>query len=228
MDKLYLWINLVSITVPVLFTFHPRLKFYRKWGGLLLGVAFMMLIFVTWDVYFTHHGIWGFNQDYLIGVSIYGLPIEEWLFFICIPYASLFLNHVLSVTHPNFTLSDQSLNWIFTPLIIVSLILTLTNMDKWYTAINFMYASIVLIVGVFWFRQEMQRFSTSFLIILFPFLMVNGILTGTGLDNPIVWYNNNHNLGIRVASIPIEDIMYAFTMLITPLFVMKLIKTNQG
>jgi lycopene cyclase domain-containing protein len=39
------------------------------------------------------------------------------------------------------------------------------------------------------------------------------VLTGTGIEAPVVWYNNAENLGIRLGTIPIEDIGYAFTMI---------------
>jgi lycopene cyclase domain-containing protein len=56
-------------------------------------------------------------------------------------------------------------------------------------------------------------FLISFSILLIPFFIVNGILTGTGLDNPIVWYNDEHNLGIRMLTIPLEDTFYGLFML---------------
>lgn len=228
MDKLYLYVNLFSISVPFLFTFHSRLNFHKKWYALFPAIAVMMLIFVTWDVFFAKAGIWGFNQEYLLGHYIFGLPIEEWFFFICIPYACLFLNHVLSVTHPQFILGGRTVNWIYLSLIIASVVLAFLNIEKWYTTVNFLYASLVLVIGLLWFKKELQRFSTTFIIVFFPFLIVNGILTGTGLENPIVWYNDNHNLGIRILSIPVEDTMYALTMLLTVLYVMSIIETKKN
>lgn len=53
----------------------------------------MMLLFIPWDVWFTHLGIWGFNTGHLVGISLLGLPLEEWLFFICIPYACVYTYH---------------------------------------------------------------------------------------------------------------------------------------
>ena len=84
MSQLYLWLNLGSLAVPFLFSFHPKIQFYKHWSTVFPGILVMMLIFIPWDIYFTQHGFWGFNPDYLTGISLWGLPLEEWLFFVCI------------------------------------------------------------------------------------------------------------------------------------------------
>lgn len=45
--------------------------------------AFGML----WDYYATSQSHWTFPGPGLIGFRIYGLPIEEFLFFLIVPYA---------------------------------------------------------------------------------------------------------------------------------------------
>ena len=54
--------------------------------------------------------------------------------------------------------------------------------------------------------------------------VVNGILTGTGIEGNVVWYNDDQNLGIRLGTIPVEDTVYAFSMILMNLFLFDFFK----
>jgi hypothetical protein len=41
-------------------------------------------------------------------------------------------------------------------------------------------------------------------------LLVNGVLTAV----PIVWYNDQHNLSLRIGTIPVEDTLYSMLLLL--------------
>ena len=47
---------------------------------------------------------------------------------------------------------------------------------------------------------------------LIPFLLVNGILTGS-FNNPVVLYNSSAIINVRLLNIPLEDFFYCFSML---------------
>ncbi|HAE21350.1 MAG TPA: hypothetical protein DCG47_03370 [Spirochaetaceae bacterium] len=55
-----------------------------------------------------------------------------------------------------------------------------------------------------------RNFWLAMAITYAPFLLANGILTG----KPVVLYDDKRNLGIRAGSIPIEDFVYSFAMLL--------------
>ncbi len=221
MSYLYLLLNLGSLSVPLLFSFHPKLKFYKHWKSLGKGMLISMFIFIPWDVFFTINGIWGFNSNYFLGAKIFSLPIEEWLFFICIPYACVFTHYSLLHYFPNLKLSIGKTKLISYLLVLAFLIISIYNYNKWYTFVNFSLATLLTLLVVNKKPKILQSYLLTFLVMLIPFFIVNGILTGSFIDNEVVWYNNTENLNIRLFTIPIEDTVYAFTLILLNLFVMK-------
>ena len=53
---------------------------------------------------------------------------------------------------------------------------------------------------------------------------MNGILTGSGIEGNVVWYNDAQNLGVRLGTIPVEDTVYAFSMILMNLFLFGFFK----
>jgi lycopene cyclase domain-containing protein len=59
---------------------------------------------------------------------------------------------------------------------------------------------------------------------LVPFFIVNSILTGTFIKDEVVWYNNSEILGIRLLTVPVEDIGYLFSLILLNLLTMDRFK----
>ena len=218
MNALYLWLNIGSIAVPLVYSFHPKLKLYKKFHWLLLSLMLTMGIFIPWDVIFTINGIWGFNSDYFLGFEILSLPFEEWLFFICIPFACVFTHYAVLLYFPNLKLNKVTTKAISISLVLILFVLALVNYDKWYTLVNFSLAIPLTWLVYKYNPQLLQHFLLTFLVMLIPFFIVNGVLTGTWINNQVVWYNDAENLGIRMGTIPIEDSIYAYSMILINLF----------
>lgn len=217
MKYLYLGLNIGSFIIPFLFSFHPRLRFHKKWRSFFPAVLIMMAIFIPWDIVFTKNGFWGFNEAYITGYSLLGLPIEEWLFFICIPYACIFTHYALLELLPKMKLSNKAVNVVYVLLVVTLIVVLWYHYDRWYTLVNFAFA-ILLSAWVFnSCRSLFNGFFSTYIVILIPFFIVNGILTGSWIEDQVVWYNNTENLGIRLGTIPVEDIIYNFGMLLTVL-----------
>jgi len=189
------------------------MRFIKHWKAIFSSLTIVASIFLIWDAIFTANGVWGFNPDYHLNFLLFGMPIEEWLFFFCIPYASIFIHYSLAYFKPNLLVSKKMTRWITLFFMIILLPVIVMNSNKSYTFVNYTFLEFVLLMGFFFGLKYLQRFYIAFLIILVPFFIVNGILTGTGLEEPVVWYNNAENLGIRLLTIPLEDVGYAFTML---------------
>ena len=105
MNTLYLLLNLGSVSVPFLYSFHPRLQLHKRFLWIFISILLTMGVFIPWDVIFTMNGIWGFNDTYFLGLKLFSLPIEEWLFFICIPFACVFTHYALLLYFPNLKLN---------------------------------------------------------------------------------------------------------------------------
>lgn len=213
MSWLYLLLNGLTLSVPLLRSFEHRIAFYKKWKALFTGIALTGAFFILWDVYFTHLGVWGFNPKYLIGVDILNLPIEEWLFFVTVPFACMFIYEVL-----NYFIQKDLLKNIYRPfftiLAILILIIGIVYYDRIYTSVTFILTSVFIFIHLFIIKKRyLSRFLLAYLVSLLPFVIVNGILTGSFIDEQIVWYDDTQNLGIRLFTIPIEDSIYMLLLL---------------
>ncbi len=212
--SLYWILNLTSLSVPFLVSFHPRIQLYKKWKALSLAIILAMIPYIIWDIWFTENGYWGFNLEYLSGVYLLHLPIEEWFFFVSIPYACIFTHYALIELFPKVQVGVKQVNFITYLLLGVFLIGAIVFNQKWYTFIDLVIGLVILVVAFISNKALLQKFYLTFIIMLIPFFVVNGILTGTGIENEVVWYNDLQNLGIRFGTIPIEDSVYAFSLIL--------------
>ncbi|MDY0779218.1 lycopene cyclase domain-containing protein [Tenacibaculum sp. IB213877] len=227
MSYLYLILNLGSLSIPLFYSFEKDMRFIKHWKAVVTSLTIVAAVFLIWDAIFTKNGVWGFNPDYHLSFFLLGMPIEEWLFFFCIPYASVFIHYALAYFKPNWLLSKKLTKILTVCIILIALTVGLYNYDKAYTIVNYLFLGLVLILGYFYGVQYLQRFYIAFVIILIPFFIVNGVLTGTGIEEPVVWYNDNENLGIRLLTIPVEDIGYAFSMLFTNVLLIEYFKEKE-
>lgn len=210
---LYLAVDLFAISIPFIASFYPKAPFYRSWKHLLPAIVIPGIIFLLWDEWFTQLGVWGFNPKYLTGIYVGNLPIEEILFFICIPYACVFtyfaFEHLME--KDVFKFYHEIISSVLT---IALLLLGAYHLDKAYTASTFLALGSFIAFELLKRRSRyLSRFYFTFMVILIPFFLVNGILTGSFIEGEVVWYDNNENLGIRMGTIPIEDTFYGMLLL---------------
>jgi lycopene cyclase domain-containing protein len=215
MDKwLYVFINLGAISIPFIAGFDKRLRFDKQWKFLFPAMLLTMVVFIPWDMLKTDIAVWGFNPRYLLGVYIGNLPVEEWMFFIAIPYACLFTYHSLNylVKKDYFGKYADKITLV---LSIMLLVIGLWNTGRLYTSVTFISTGLFLLFHRFLVRSEyMGRFYLMYLVTLVPFFIVNGLLTGSFIPEEVVFYDDTQNLGIRLGTIPVEDMVYGLLMLL--------------
>ena len=67
-----------------------RTRVLRRGLRLLLSLIPTVVLFTAWDAYAIAQGHWDFDLDHVIGWQVVaGVPIDEVLFFIIVPFASI-------------------------------------------------------------------------------------------------------------------------------------------
>ena len=206
----YLLINFFTIIICFIYSFDRRIQFNRHFGTFTKASIIVAIPFILWDIYFTKIGVWWFNDAYVIGWRIGGLPIEEWLFFICIPFSCVFTYFCLTKFF-DLSLFNAFNNIIVFITTIVCAVVALLYFDRTYTMVTAIVTICSVIYLHFIAKQEwIGQASFIFFVLMLGFFPVNGILTGTGLESPIVNYNSNEFLNLRMGTIPIEDAVYGY------------------
>ncbi len=226
----YTYSAVLFFTVIICFvaSFDARIRF-NKWFGPFLKAAILVAIpFITWDVIFTMKGVWWFNLDYTIGVVVAGLPVEEWMFFIFIPFSCVFTYFAVDKFFKLDWLSGFNNLVVFVTVIVCALIVLLHH-DKIYTLVTGLATILTVLYFHFVARAEwITKASLVFAVLMLGFLPVNGVLTGMGLESPIVNYNPGDYLGVRIFTIPIEDAVYGYTQFLLVLGAFKYFQKRSG
>ena len=218
MSNLYLYLDLICIGFPLILSFDKNVKYIQNWKHAFIAILFTCAIFIPWDMFFTLLGVWGFNSDYLTGVDVGNLPIEEVLFFVTVPFACIFIYECVRYYLPKvFTSNYFSKNkWIY--LITIECLLALMcywTYGNYYTTTVLLLSLIIIPIAFIKWSKRIFPFLISYLFVCIPFLIINGVLTGGFTDEPIVWYNSEEIINLRIGTIPVEDFFYNFLMLVT-------------
>lgn len=219
---IYLLINFFTVIICFIASFDKRVQFNKHFSTFLLASTIVAIPFIAWDVWFTASGVWWFNTDYTIDFIISGLPLEEWMFFYCIPFSCVFTYYCLDKFF-DLSWSKAFNNIIVFVAIIICMLIALLHHDKIYTFVTAVALTLTLIFLHFIVKKEwIGQASFVYLVLMLGFFPVNGILTGTGLESPIVNYNSDEILNIRMLTIPIEDAVYGYTQFLLLIYCFKM------
>lgn len=218
----YLSVNALTILFPAIFSFTRRWGADRsEWRSIGLAVLLPAIPFIAWDVAFSRAGIWGFNADYVTGFRLLGLPVEELLFFLCIPFACLFIYRCLPERIPVPVTALRAL-WIALSLLAASA--AAMSAGRAYSLAVFAPAALAAAWLAWRPPAWAGRFLAAAAVHYVPFLLVNGILTAL----PVVRYHEGHFSGIRIVTIPIEDAVYSFLLLLANVAVYEAARRRAG
>ncbi|MBN1801984.1 MAG: lycopene cyclase domain-containing protein [Candidatus Lokiarchaeota archaeon] len=212
--SLYFWLNFFVIIAPFLLSFDKKVAFWRRWPALFLSILVVSTGFIIWDMVVTELGHWSFSEQYAGTLKLFNLPIGEWFFFIAVPYATIFIYECVRAYFKEKILEYSRYILIcigsigFTPLLFF--------LNKGYTIIiGIMFFITMLLISTLKFRNFQSSWTIIALFLSYiPFLIFNGIFTGL----PIVIYNEEAIIGLRIVTIPIEDFFYSFSLIALYLF----------
>ena len=91
MNNTYLLINISILLIPFALSFEKKINFISNIFPIIVSILLSAGLFISWDIDAARRGDWSFNSDYTNSYRIYGLPVEEILFFITVPYSVLFM-----------------------------------------------------------------------------------------------------------------------------------------
>lgn len=223
---LYLLLDIGVIVFPFLLSFDKKVKYSSKWYAIFPAILWIGIPFLLHDYWFTQMGVWGFNERYLTGPHLGNLPIEEILFFLVVPYSCTFIYACVRAYFPRATF--KWFNWgVYAFIAIYSVGILVWGLGNWYSTLVAL-VSIPILLYLFRNRAAYTHVPIAFVLSVIPFFMMNSILTGLFTPEPIVWYNNAENIGFRWGTIPAEDILYSFILVVGNVLVYKSYVTRRA
>jgi lycopene cyclase domain-containing protein len=210
MKSEYLILNIIILCGPLFLSFDQKVHFFSRWKDAFMSITIVMIPFIIWDVAVTGRH-WWFNSLYTLNYRLAGLPLEEWLFFITVPFAILFIWEIFhkrigNPIQPRLRFIRKILLVLFIPGLLMFIF------NKEYTGLTLCFLGFAGLVDTV-FRTEVlaRKFTLAYLsLIAILILIFNGYLTA----RPVVLYNPEYQLNLRIFSIPFEDFGYGFSLIL--------------
>ena len=216
----YLIFNIFVLSGPLFLGLLRPFYFVDKWLFVFISITLAAIPFIIWDILVTGSH-WTFNEDFILGLQIAKLPVEEWLFFITVPFACLFTWEMLVRRMDKKTIFKSN-QWRILLFIFPIFGLLLFRNGYEYTGLVLIFIGIASLLDQFFGTKLLlqPRFYIFILFISIFNLIFNGYLTG----RPVVVYGEAYQLGLRITTIPIEDFGYGFALLFLNIIIYEKLK----
>lgn len=205
----YLLFNAViggSVLISALFCPKP----YKCYLWHALGsILFCATPYIAWDALVTDRH-WNFNPKYVLDLRLAHLPLGEWLFFFTVPFATIFTWEMFFASGRLVEKSQGSFPTLFFSSGICSSAFFLWQ-GKEYTGLAIAAFSLAMagdhLMSTGVFRDRRAHMLAAFIFVWTG--LFNGYLTA----RPVVRYDPQYQLDIRLGTIPIEDFVYGLSLL---------------
>lgn len=224
MNSEYLLFNLIIFAGPISQSFDRRVRYVRRWPLALAAAILSLIPFIIWDA-LVNGRHWWFSERFTLGARLAGLPIEEWLFFLSVPFACLFIWEIIITFRPKKVLRAMKR---FGALLLLGL-----PAGAWVFASGKEYTGLVLMALAALFLAdallktrilEDQRTLLLAAIVLGLTLIFNTYLTA----RPVVLYDPQYQLDLRIITIPVEDFIYGLTHVLLTVIFYERLKGNRA
>lgn len=218
MNFTYLLIAVGVLLIPILILCVKKTGFSHTIRFAVLASLVTALVFSIAATLFVLAGVWNFNQDYLTGITLWKIPIEEFLFYITMTLAGLGIYTALNTAFPKNELDKFSLS-LSNVMLGICVAMLFFSYTKWYSAATFG----VLFVLLFYIEyigkiRFMYRFYRAFLLFLLLFYSCELVIA----QLPVISYTETINL--KLGSIPFESHFYFMGMLLMSIYLFELFK----
>lgn len=218
----YLILNIVIIAGPLIFGSMRRFYFIDRWPYALFSIIIAAIPFLIWDGLVTGKH-WMFNEAYTLDFRLAGLPLEEWLFFITVPFACLFSWEMILKFLPNVLISAGRIVRYVSFLFPVAGLIFFYYGKEYSGLVMFFLGLAVYLDKVLETGLVYQKSFYFYLLMISGFTLVfNGYLTA----RPVVLYGEAYQVGLRVFTIPIEDFGFGISLLFLCTVIYESFKKN--
>jgi lycopene cyclase domain-containing protein len=213
--NLFLILYIALFAVPLLSAYHPAIMWYRNFRAVSLAILVSGGFFLVLDSIFVHASVKGTADVYLSGISIFSLPIETILFYICVPFANLFVYEIvrMHVFHRKWCFACDEV--IVGAAVVASIVLA-SFTDRVYT-VSIASIAIVLSIGhVYKIKKNYQFvYLATCIPLLFFYILLSRYLSGGSAyaeSLPIVWYADRAISNIQILSVSIEELLHFYVI----------------
>jgi isorenieratene synthase len=208
----YLLFDLAILLPPLALSLAVPTVLARRWGALLTAIAAAAVPFVAWDALVAGRH-WWFNDAYVLGPRVAGLPFEEVAFFVSVPFACLFLwQSAFAARAAPLPSRRRGRRLSLVVLLAVLSGVALVVAGREYTGASLIALGAVAGLDRYLDTRLLARrqFRAFLGVVVALMLVCNGYLTW----RPVVLYAPRYQLDVRVGTIPIEDFGFGIALIV--------------
>jgi len=222
-NYLYLIILLVLAGVTLFLFIKKSIVFIMEFKYMLPAIIFSGAIFIMLNIRFLQTGVISFNGNYLTGKNILTLPVEEWLFLLIFSLFAFSVYILVNVTFEKF--EKPNLFYVLSILLLVGF-----AFEAWYSRQKLVPFFVFFLLTIYFgytlfrnrFKPHLTKFYISYFIVLIPFFLIKLVLNSL----PVILYNSDFTLGIRLAGVPVEQFANLFLLMLINITIFEYLRDN--